>query len=242
MVSELSTAQWSEILSHQKLTNEMDLSIFQALYACEGHKAYASEIGLLLGYKGKSPHAPLNLEIGRLAKRISKHYDIQFTERSSRKYKYWDLFFNGWEEGKYFVWQLRPELAKALKNLKLTGEQPYPEELLADSLPLNEGAKRTVVVNAYERNPKARSLCIAHWGSQCVACGFDFFNIYGTIGSGFIHVHHLVPVAEIGKSYQVNPVNDLRPVCPNCHAVLHTSNPPLSIEQLREIIHANKGA
>jgi 5-methylcytosine-specific restriction protein A len=124
----------------------------------------------------------------------------------------------------------------------LTGEQPYPEELLVENgLALTEGAKRTVVVNAYERNPKARSICIAHWGSQCEACGFDFVNTYGTIGSGFIHVHHLVPVAEIGKSYQVNPVNDLRPVCPNCHAMLHTSNPPLSIEQLREIIHANKG-
>lgn len=50
-------------------------------------------MGLLLGYNGKSPHAPLNSEIGRFAKRIAKHYDIQFTERSSRKYKYLDLFF-----------------------------------------------------------------------------------------------------------------------------------------------------
>lgn len=242
MASELSTTQWSEILSRQELTNDIDLSIFQALYSFEGHKAYASQIGLLLGYKGKSPHAPLNSEISRLAKRISKYYDIQFTERSARKYKYWDLFFNGWKEGKYFVWQLRPELSRALDSLKLTGEQPYPEELSVESSPtLTEGAKKTVVVNAYERNPKARSMCIDHWGSQCAACNFDFANTYGTIGAGFIHVHHLVPVAEIGKSYQVNPVNDLRPVCPNCHAMLHTSNPPLSIEQLREIIHAIKG-
>ena len=67
-------------------------------------------MGLLLGYNGKSPHAPLNSEIGRFAKRIAKHYDIQFTERSSRKYKYLDLFFNGGEDGTYFVWQLSPEL------------------------------------------------------------------------------------------------------------------------------------
>jgi 5-methylcytosine-specific restriction protein A len=99
MASELSAAQWSEILSRQELTNETDLSIFQALYSFDGHKAFASQVGLLLGYKGKSRHAPLNSEIGRLAKRIAKYYDIQFTERSSRKYKYWDLFFNGWDEG-----------------------------------------------------------------------------------------------------------------------------------------------
>ena len=139
----------------------------------DGHKAYASQLGLLLGYQGKSPHGPLNLEIGRFAKRIVKHYDIQFTERSSRKYKYWDLFFNGWEEGKLFVWQ-RPELARALEDCKLTGEQPYPEELpLENGVVLTECVKRTVVVNAYERNPKARNICISHWGSQCRALKVD---------------------------------------------------------------------
>lgn len=243
MASELSVDQWSEILSRQELTRDIDLAIFQTLYSFEDHKAYASQIGLLLGYKGKSPHAPLNSEIGRLAKRIAKYYDIHFTEISARKYEYWDLFFNGWKEGKYFVWQLRPDLAQAIDSLKLTGEQPYPDELSVESgLTLTEGAKRTVVVNAYERSSRARSMCIAHWGSQCVVCDLDFANTYGTIGAGFIHVHHLVSVAEIGKSYLVDPVNNLRPVCPNCHAMLHTSSPPLSIEQLREMIHANKGA
>lgn len=78
MVSKLNTAQWTEILSRTELTNETNLSIFQALYSFDGHKAYASQLGLLLGYTGKSPHGPLNLEIGRFAKRIAKHYDIQF--------------------------------------------------------------------------------------------------------------------------------------------------------------------
>ncbi|MEZ4629241.1 MAG: HNH endonuclease [Deinococcales bacterium] len=241
MASKLSTVQWSEILSRQELTKKTDLSIFQALYSFEGHKAYASQIGMLLGYKGKAPQAPLNLEIGRLGKRIAKYYDIQLTERSAKKYKYWDLFFNGWKEGSYFVWQLRPELAQALHNLKLTGEQPYAEELsLKSDLALPEGAKKTLIVNSYERNPKARSICIDHWGCKCSACNFDFASVYGAIGTDFIHVHHLVPLAEIGRSYQVSPIHDLRPVCPNCHAMLHTSNPPLSIEQLREIIHVNR--
>lgn len=241
MTTELSKAQWSEILLHQELTNDTNLSIFQALYSFDGHKAYASQIGLLLGYKGKSPHAPLNSEIGRYAKRIAKFYDIQFTERSSRKYKYWDLFFKGWKEGKYFVWQLKPEIAEALEECKLTGEQPYPEELIFENdLALTEGARRTVVVNAYERNTEARRRCIARWGCRCAVCNFDFLTTYGSIGSGFIHVHHLVPVSEIGQSYQIDPVNDLKPVCPNCHAMLHTSNPPLGIEQLREIINANQ--
>jgi 5-methylcytosine-specific restriction protein A len=239
MATELTKEQWSNILIHEELTNEIDLSIFQALYSFDGHKAYASQVSLLLGYKGKAPHAPLNLEIGRYAKRISKLYDIQFTERSTRKYKYWDLFFNGWDEGKYFVWQLRTEIVQALEECKLTDDQPFPEELNNENTAkLTEGIKKTVIVNAYERNPRARKMCISHWGCQCVVCNFDFLKTYGDIGAGFIHVHHLVPVSKVGESYQVDPIKDLRPVCSNCHAMLHTSNPPLSIETLQKIIDA----
>lgn len=241
METELNEHQWSQIIVDQKLTKEIDLSIFQALYSFDNHRAYASQIGLLLGFEGKSLHAPLNLEIGRYAKRIAKVYDIQFTERSLKKYRYWDLFFKGWEEGKYFVWQLKPNIVVALENCKLTGEILYAEELiLEDSFSLIEGAKKTVTVNAYERNSKARNQCVAHWGYLCSVCKFDFQKIYGNIGINYIHVHHLVPVSEIGKSHQVNPITDLRPVCPNCHSMLHKSNPPLTIEELTELINATQ--
>jgi len=133
MASDLTSTQWIEILLNRELTKELDLSIFQTLYSFEGHKAYASQIGVILGYKGKSPHSPLNLEIGRYAKRIAQYYDIEFTERSNRKYKFWDLFFKGWDDGKYFVWQMKPELAEALKTSQLTGEIQF-----ADELPIGE--------------------------------------------------------------------------------------------------------
>ncbi|MGZ0084928.1 HNH endonuclease [Caldibacillus thermoamylovorans] len=51
-----------------------------------------------------------------------------------------------------------------------------------------------------------------------------------------MEVHHLIPLSEIGEQYTVNPFDDLRPVCPNCHAMLHRGN--LSIEELREIVEA----
>ena len=241
MANKLSKKQWCEILENSKLTNAIDLAMFQALYSFNDHKAYASQIGILLGHKGKYPHAPLNLEIGRYAKRIAKVYDVQFTTRSSGKYRYWDVFFDGWYEGRFFVWQLKPELAAALVICHLTDEQPYAEELVFDSdKGFYEGTKKTIVVNSYERNSKARKQCIAYWGSKCSVCNFDFLETYGAIGAGFIHVHHLIPVWSIGATYQVDPVNDLRPVCPNCHAMLHTSDPPLAIEQLQAIIHSGK--
>jgi 5-methylcytosine-specific restriction protein A len=96
-----------------------------------------------------------------------------------------------------------------------------------------EGAVRRVLVNAYERDRTARQACIDHFGPACAVCGLIFEERYGALGSGFIHVHHVVPLSELGPDYKLNPVEDLRPVCPNCHGMLHRQRPPLSIEALR---------
>ena len=100
----------------------------------------------------------------------------------------------------------------------------------------NEGTTKQVTVNFYERSAEARTICINRYGLNCSVCGFNFEKAYGEIGKGFIHVHHLKPLAEIGKGYQLNPIKDLRPICPNCHAILHQRKPAFSIEELKAII------
>lgn len=99
-----------------------------------------------------------------------------------------------------------------------------------------EGAVQQVLVNAYERDRAARQACIAHYGPACVVCGLRFEERYGALGAGFIHVHHVVPLSDLGPDYALNPIEDLRPVCPNCHAMLHRRRPPLSIDELRGTI------
>ena len=96
-----------------------------------------------------------------------------------------------------------------------------------------EGAVRQVQVNSYERDRAARQACIRHYGPACVVCGFVFEERYGALGAGYIHVHHLVPISEIGENYRIDPIRDLRPICPNCHAMIHGRRPPLSIEEVR---------
>lgn len=99
-----------------------------------------------------------------------------------------------------------------------------------------EGVKKTRFVTRYERSGKARTECVKHYGAKCCVCKLDFSLRYGDIGKGFMHVHHLKPVAEReGKEVEVDPIQDLRPVCPNCHSMLHRRKPPLSIEQLLEV-------
>ena len=96
----------------------------------------------------------------------------------------------------------------------------FPDEI-DENVSLPEGAKQRVTVNKYERNPRARQRCIAHYGKKCCICGFSFGDTYGEVAEGFIHVHHVKPLSEIRTKYTVDPVKDLRPVCPNCHAVIH---------------------
>ncbi len=109
---------------------------------------------------------------------------------------------------------------------------PLAEEVQEDQT-LFEGARYQVTINAYERDPIARQLCIARHGTACMICGFSFGLAYGPVAENFIHVHHLRPLSEIGGEYEVNPIEDLRPVCPNCHAVIHRRTPAFSIDEVR---------
>lgn len=99
-----------------------------------------------------------------------------------------------------------------------------------------EGSVQKVLVNKYERNPKARQDCLKHYGYNCIVCNFNFEKAYGELAKGIIQVHHIMPLHEIASKYEVDPIRDLRPVCPNCHSVIHSRRPPYEIEELREIL------
>lgn len=102
-----------------------------------------------------------------------------------------------------------------------------------------EGSIRQIQVNAYERNNQARKKCIEYYGLNCCVCRFNFEKVFGEIGKGFIHVHHIIPLSEINQEYDVNPIQDLRPVCPNCHAMIHGKYPPFTIEEIKDLLSRN---
>ena len=99
-----------------------------------------------------------------------------------------------------------------------------------------EGTPTEIRLTKYERNPYARRKCIEHYGYSCVICGFDFEETYGERGREYIHVHHLEMIAKAGKSYIIDPIEDLRPVCANCHAIIHRKKEPLSIDTVRDML------
>ena len=99
-----------------------------------------------------------------------------------------------------------------------------------------EGAVQLKLIKQYERSRINRAACIEIHGSACKICGFDFGDRFGDFGEGFIHIHHIVPLSEMGHSYVLDPSKDLIPVCPNCHAMLHRRRPALSPEELLQIL------
>ena len=121
-------------------------------------------------------------------------------------------------------------------NVKAALAIPHLAEEMPKHSNFQEGAVQTITINAYERNPAARADCLDHYGCTCVICGIDFAETYGPEAKGFIHVHHLKPLSEIKKAFIVDPIKDLRPVCPNCHAVVHLGGVTRSIDAVKRML------
>lgn len=140
--------------------------------------------------------------------------------------------WNAQASGRKIPHEIELQIGRLFQS-RVGSDLAYPDELPADTTYF-EGASKRVTVNAYERNAEARQKCIEHHGATCKVCDFNFEYVYGPVGKGYIHVHHVVPLSQIGEQYKVDPINDLVPVCPNCHAMLHRQSPPLDPEVLRK--------
>jgi 5-methylcytosine-specific restriction protein A len=102
-----------------------------------------------------------------------------------------------------------------------------------------EGKSIQVVLNRFERNQKARKECIEYYGSSCRVCNMSFNTTYGDIAESYIQVHHRIEISSRSEEYEVDPINDLIPVCPNCHAMLHKQIPAYTIDELKSILNRN---
>lgn len=71
---------------------------------------------------------------------------------------------------------------------------------------------------------------------KCKVCDFSFKDTYGDLGEHFIEAHHETKyVSEMGENTDLR-IEDLEPVCSNCHAMIHVSKPWKKIDDLKAII------
>ncbi|MCL6612536.1 MAG: HNH endonuclease [Peptococcaceae bacterium] len=226
---------WGKILYDKSITNEKVIDILKIIYECDNYEARASIIASQLSIKH---HGVINLEISRFSKRVINKIGVTPPCRANGKVRWWHVPFLGYEKGGKFPWIIRPELVTALEKIfgERLSEVRFPEEIPIDEKTTFEGKAKQVYVNIYERNKSARDKCVKHYGYQCIICGFDFEKAYGPIGKNKIHVHHKKPLSEIKDNYEVDPIKDLCPVCPNCHLIIHSKKEPFTIEEMIQII------
>ncbi len=70
---------------------------------------------------------------------------------------------------------------------------------------------------------------------DCEVCGFNFNEVYGELGFGFIEAHHKIPLNRIQHEVETT-LDDLALVCSNCHRMLHRGLDNLSVLSLRKML------
>lgn len=191
-----------------------------------GGEANWHDIEAQLTAKRGGSHAPYKDQ------RNYKNTMFQFIQKHCANYSKFTgrILFERIHEGRF---RLVTTLVENESRKRLPPEDIHPEIVLENKEYI-AGAVRQVLVNAYERDPTARRICLEQHGTDCAVCKMNFERQYGSVGKGFIHVHHKKPLAT-REIYKLDPVNDLVPVCPNCHSMLHTYNPPLTVEELQNM-------
>lgn len=230
--------QYLFALTQNGVLNERRIEVLLAIYEFENCKATSKQIGQALGKKLGS----INLSFGTLGHKISDVLDIlpEKHKGPKKRFMWWTLLAEGEYDTKGFNWILKTNLIDALIELGyFSSKKIIPEELNEQEFNIYEGAKRKIIVNSYERNSRARKICLQHHKPVCKVCSMDFKSVYGSIGKDYMHVHHLIPLHKIPEKYKVDPIKDLIPVCPNCHAMLHQSNEVLTVEDLKSRMKIN---
>ena len=114
---------------------------------------------------------------------------------------------------------------------------------------VNEGKKTEVSQKVYVRSAKLRDAAIQHYFGDgpiyCHACKFNFEEVYGELGRGFIEIHHIKPIFDYDDTDVEKTIKDalenVVPLCSNCHRMIHKRrNTTISVDELIEIIEAAK--
>jgi 5-methylcytosine-specific restriction endonuclease McrA len=124
---------------------------------------------------------------------------------------------------------------KAQVTGKITPTTPVREDLENEHLLVSEGYSTQRVMTAASRSQKLRTLAFKKHGNSCAACGLNFRKKYEALKRDCMELHHVVPIS---LGVRKSTINDLIPLCPNCHRVAHTKRPPLKVFEIRRMLKA----
>jgi hypothetical protein len=124
------------------------------------------------------------------------------------------------------------------EDSKLSPFRPPALDLDIHTLALSalEGRRRLVMHLDRERNQTLiRNKKKMAESLDCEVCGFSFRRVYGSDAADYCEVHHLLPLSELEQTTETR-LEDLAILCANCHRVVHLSNPPYTLDEVRGML------
>ena len=237
---ELTTQEWIDLLEQPDVFDNESMRMLLFTMGCPNEKSTNYDMGKAFGV-----HPNKIAAINRsLSKRIFKALGIDAPKNGDGSYRYWDVCFfndasNPRDDKGHWWWIVYPTLADAI-DIFYGIDASLPDGLPEQTFPMEEGTKKTIEHSIYERNPAARKACIEHYGYRCSVCGMDYESLYGPAGIDKIHVHHLIQLSEVRDTHKTDPVRDLRPVCANCHLIIHAKTPAYTIDEVKQMIREKR--
>lgn len=134
-----------------------------------------------------------------------------------------------------------------LSSLKTIEKEKREIESFDETIMIKEGFVKIIKSKIYERSSKLRNIAIEHYTKSgdilCDSCDFSFNDFYGVYGKGFIEIHHIKPIfkfveEELNKTIE-DALNNVSPLCSNCHRMVHRKKETLSIGQLKTFVNEN---
>jgi 5-methylcytosine-specific restriction enzyme A len=182
----------------------------------------------------KIAQATLNVEFGKLGHRVYAILNRHPDGLQPSEIEYWAselVEFDKSDDGLiYYI--ARKEFIEALESI-------FMDEVETGSTrpgTFSEGGSAKRKITIFERSRAAREACLKEFGARCCVCQFDFGERYGSEFRGKMHVHHITCISSRKNEYEIDPKQELRPVCPNCHYVLHLKDPPYTVEEVHDFI------
>ncbi len=128
-----------------------------------------------------------------------------------------------------------PNYERFLQSFELLGQDALADgEGDINQSEFQEGQRASRETAYFVRNLKLVRAAKDHYGTSCLACGFNFAEFYGDIGEDFIEVHHKRQMAD--DKVRLKTVDDVDVLCANCHRMVHTRAVPLTLAELKALI------
>ncbi len=103
---------------------------------------------------------------------------------------------------------------------------------------LMEEATNLIADDSTDYKERIKKDCLSYYGAICDICGFDFGYTYGDTFESLIGVHNVRGLEGDEILPTTHPTEDLIPICQNCHYVMHSTTPPISVEKMRKMVKA----